>query len=106
MMNARAERGLLDAVSLYFHNATPGLGDKIETYQCAEWGNYQKGIDLKTMADFDALLKEQIYIAGDKFSVADVTTFAGMTFAGFAKIERPEKLSNLKAWKDKIAKRR
>ena len=57
------------------------------------------------MEDFDALLKEQTYIAGDKFSVADITIFAGMTFAGFAKIETPEKLSNLKAWKDKIAKR-
>ena len=43
MMQRRSEAGLLDAVATYFHHATPGLGPNIETYQCAEWGNHQKG---------------------------------------------------------------
>lgn len=42
MMQRRAEAGLLDAVGTYFHHATPGLGPTLETYQCAEWGGYQK----------------------------------------------------------------
>jgi glutathione S-transferase len=32
MMNKRAELELLDAISVYFHNATPGLGPDLEIY--------------------------------------------------------------------------
>ena len=38
MMQRRAEAGLLDTVAAYFHNATPGLGPPLETYQNREWG--------------------------------------------------------------------
>nr|WP_255509681.1 hypothetical protein [Oceaniovalibus sp. ACAM 378] len=42
MMNLRAENGLFNAVGIYFHHATPGLGPDIETYQCAEGGAISK----------------------------------------------------------------
>ena len=58
MMNARAERGLLDAVATYFHHATPGLGPDIETYQCAEWGRKQHEVALDTMHYLDGVLAE------------------------------------------------
>ncbi len=38
MMSKRAELELLDAISVYFHHATPGLGPDVEIYQNAEWG--------------------------------------------------------------------
>lgn len=105
MMNLRAENGLLNAVSAYFHHATPGLGPDLETYQCAEWGNKQKEVASKTMAYLDSVLSENSFLAGDKFSVADITTFAGLAFADFAKVEIPDSLVNLQAWRAKIASR-
>lgn len=105
MMNLRAENGLLNAVGTYFHHATPGLGPDLETYQCAEWGNKQKEVAGQTMAYLDSVLAESDYIAGDEFSVADITTFAGLAFADFAKVEIPESLSNLTAWRAKVAAR-
>ncbi|WP_319546305.1 glutathione S-transferase [Ruegeria conchae] len=105
MMNLRAENGLLNAVGTYFHHATPGLGPDLETYQCAEWGNKQKEVAGNTMAYLDAVLAENEYLAGDTFSVADITAFAGLAFADFAKVEIPETLTNLQAWRAKMAVR-
>ncbi|WP_299951869.1 glutathione S-transferase [uncultured Ruegeria sp.] len=105
MMNLRAENGLLNAVGTYFHHATSGLGPDLETYQCAEWGNKQKEVAGNTMAYLDSVLAENEYLAGDTFSVADITAFAGLAFADFAKVEIPETLTNLQAWRAKMAAR-
>ncbi len=105
MMNTRAEAGLLNAVSTYFHHATPGLGPDLETDQCAEWGNKQRDVALKTMAYLDGVLAENAYLAGDSFSMADITAFAGLSFADFAKVDIPANLTNLIAWREKVAAR-
>lgn len=105
MMNLRAENGLLNAVGTYFHHATPGLGPDLETYQCAEWGTKQKEVAGQTMAYLDGVLAENDYLAGADFSVADITAFAGLAFADFAKVEIPETLSNLTAWRARVAAR-
>lgn len=105
MMNLRAENGLLNAVATYFHHATTGLGPDIETYQCAEWGNKQKEVAGQTMAYLDEVLADNDFLAGSEFSVADITAFAGLAFADFAKVEIPETLSNLTAWRTKVAAR-
>ncbi|WP_299961281.1 glutathione S-transferase [uncultured Roseobacter sp.] len=105
MMNLRAENGLLNAVSAYFHHATPGLGPDIETNQCAEWGMRQKDVASQTMAYLDGVLAENEFLAGDRFSIADITAFAGLAFADFAKVDIPDSLSNLVAWRSKVAAR-
>jgi len=105
MMQRRAEGDLLDAVAAYFHHATPGLGPKIETNQCSEWGNMQKNRALSGMAYFDELLSDQDYLAGDQFTMADITAFAGLAFADFAQIEIPHEYANLKAWRALVAVR-
>lgn len=105
MMNLRAESGLMNAVGTYFHHATPGLGPHLETDQCAEWGNRQREVAGKTMAYLDGVLADYDYLAGDKFSVADITAFAGLAFADFAKVDIPESLTHLNAWRAKVAAR-
>ena len=105
MMNSRAENGLLNAVSTYFHHATPGLGPDLETYQCAEWGNKQKEVAGKTMAYLNDVLAENDYLAGEAFSMADITAFAGLVFADFANVEIPTNLEHLQAWRAKVAAR-
>lgn len=105
MMNLRAESGLLDAVGAYFHHATEGLGPELETSQCAEWGNRQKQVAGQTMAYLDGVLAQNDYLAGEQFSVADITAFAGLAFADFAKVDIPAALTNLTAWREKVAAR-
>lgn len=105
MMQRRAEAGLLDAAATYFHHATPGLGPHIEAYQNAEWGEKNRERVLVTMRYLDGVLSRQPYLAGDKFSIADITAFAGFAYADIAKIEIPAVLRNLKAWRSRIAAR-
>lgn len=105
MMNIRAENGLLNAVSHYFHHATEGLGPELEVYQNEGWGLKQREVATKTMSYLDGVLAENDYVAGDKFSMADITVFAGLAFADFAKIDIPANLNNLTAWRKKISQR-
>jgi len=105
MMQRRAEQYLLDAVGTYFHHATPGLGQDLETYQNKEWGEKQKEKAIAGMHYFDQVLKEQNYIAGQDFSMADITVFAGLSFANFAKIDIPTECNNLVAWQSRVAQR-
>ncbi|GAA6180746.1 glutathione S-transferase [Shimia sp. NS0008-38b] len=105
MMNLRAESGLLNAVGDYFHHATPGLGPDLETDQCAEWGNKRKDVATRTMAYLDSVLDENDFLAGDTFSMADITAFAGLAFADFAQIDIPANLTNLSAWRAKVSAR-
>jgi glutathione S-transferase len=105
MMNLRAQEGLLDALVAYFHHATPGLGPVLETFQLPEWGLRQRERALATMHYLDGVLAERPYLAGDFFSVADITAFAGISFADFAKVEVPTYLINLAKWRARVAAR-
>ena len=105
MMNRRMEAGLLDAVGDYFHNATPGLGPELEAEQNPRWGLIRKRKAIETMEYLDEVLKKSDYVAGDRFSMADITAYAGLAFADFAQIEIPDRLKKLAAWRRMIASR-
>ena len=44
------------------------------------------------MRYLDGVLATQPYLAGGSFSIADITAFAGLAFADFAKIDVPADL--------------
>lgn len=105
MMQRRAEAGLLDAVATYFHHATPGLGPDIETYQCAEWGTHQRQKAIDGMHYLNEVLSERPWLAGQTFSMADITAYAGLAFADFAEIAIPDDCGHLKDWRSRVAAR-
>lgn len=105
MAQRRVEAGFLDAVAAYFHHATPGLGPELETYQNAEWGEREKTRARKTMVAIDGWLANHAFVAGDQFTVADITTHAGIVFSGFAKLEVPATCPNLRRWHETVQTR-
>jgi glutathione S-transferase len=105
MMTKRAEIEFLDAVSVYFHHATPGLGPKVELYQNAEWGTKMGEKALRGMRYFDNLLKDRPFVAGATFSMADIAVLGGMIFASLVKLPVPEECSALRAWHAKMQER-
>jgi glutathione S-transferase len=105
MMQRRAEANLLDAVATYFYHATPGLGPHIETYQTREWGEKNQERALAGMRYLDEVLAQQPYLAGERFTMPDITAFAGLAFAEFAKIEVPSDLMRRTAWRACVAER-
>jgi len=111
MMQKRAESELADPVGFYFHHATPGLGAALQAYKSPDWpgredwGNRQRAKAVAGMKYFDQVLQSQPYVAGEQFSMADITVFAGLVFAGFASIDVPEECVALTAWQAKVAER-
>lgn len=111
MMQKRAESELADPVGFYFHHATPGLGEGLQPYKSPEWegriewGNRQRDKAVNGMKYFDQVLRTQPYIAGEAFSMADITVLAGLIFAGFASIAIPEECTALTAWQAKVQER-
>jgi glutathione S-transferase len=105
MMQRRAEANLLDAAATYFHHATPGLGPHIEIYQNREWGEKNRERALAGMRYLDQVLVPQPYLAGERFTMADITAFAGLAYADIARIEVPTDLVRLKAWRARVAER-
>jgi glutathione S-transferase len=98
MMNKRAELELLDAISVYFHHATPGLGTDVEIYQNPDWGLHQRDKALNGMRYFDTVLKKQPFVAGEVFSMADITVIGGLIFAELVKLRVPAECEALQAW--------
>jgi glutathione S-transferase len=98
MMSKRAELELLDPISVYFHHATPGLGPHVELYQNPEWGFRQRDKALRGMHYFDTVLKRQRFVAGDAFSMADITVIGGLIFAGLLQLPVPAACEALQAW--------
>lgn len=105
MMSKRAELELLDAISVYFHHSTPGLGPHVELYQNPEWGFRQRDKALRGMHYFDAVLRKQPYIAGNEFSMADITVIGGLIFASIVKLPVPDECTALIAWYDRMRER-
>jgi glutathione S-transferase len=105
MMSKRAELELLDAISTYFHHATPGLGPHVELYQNAEWGFRQRDKALRGMHYFDSVLQTQPFIAGDAFTMADITVIGGLIFAGLVDLAVPPECEALLAWHTRMQAR-
>lgn len=105
MMTKRAEIEFLDAVSTYFHHATPGLGPEVELYQNTEWGNRMRDKAIRGMHYFDGLLKQRPFVAGERFSMADIAVLGGMIFAGLVKLPVPDECEALRAWHDRMQER-
>jgi len=105
MMSKRAELELLDAISVYFHHGTPGLGPDVELYQNPEWGFRQRDKALRGMHYFDTVLKAQPFVAGDTFSMADITVIGGLIFAGIVNLPVPAECKALLAWYARMQER-
>ncbi|WP_205417354.1 glutathione S-transferase [Trinickia diaoshuihuensis] len=98
MMNKRAEIELLDAVSVYFHHGTPGLGPDVEVYQNPEWGFRQRDKAVRGMHYFDSVLRRQPYVAGESFSMADIAVIGGLLFASLVELPVPRECEALRGW--------
>lgn len=106
MMQRRGEQKIVDAIGAYFHHATVGFGPDVEGIQNKEWGqlHYQKTLD--GMHYFDHVLKDSTFIAGNQFSMADITVFTGLNFSEtFPKVMIPSECKHLLDWRKRIFER-
>ncbi len=111
MMQRRAEAELIDAVGIYFHYATPGLGLALQVHKRPDWsgrtawGEEHHDLAVEGMRYFDCVLRSSPYVAGATFSMADITVYAGLMFADAAQIPVSDDLTSLLDWRAKVSVR-
>ena len=104
MWQKRVEQSLADAVGAYFHHATEGLGES-KRFRNTAWGEKNREVAVNTMKQLNDQLADNEFIAGDSFSVADITALCGIDFAQWVKIPMPDSNLNLQRWYTTVSKR-
>lgn len=104
MWQRRMELGYLYAVMHTFRHTHPHMA-ALEVPQVAEWGEANRPRVLEMLEFLDAELASRPFVAGDRFSIADITALVASDFMKPAKIERPESLTNLARWYDAVSSR-
>jgi len=106
MADRRAEMHLLLGIANCARHTHPALA-VIEQPQFPDFGTSQGQKMREYAAWFDSVLATQPYIAGQRFTVADITAFCALEFGrGLIKFKPgAEGLPHLQAWRDRIAER-
>jgi glutathione S-transferase len=104
MWNRRCELNLMFPVAQVFRHTHPAMKD-LEVPQVAEWGEANRPRVADFLKILDAQLKTHRYVAGDKFSVADITAMVAIDFMKPSKIPMPEGLDNLQRWYAEVSAR-
>ena len=104
MWNRRVELIFLAAVANAFRHTHPAMKEW-EKPQLAEWGEINRPKALAFLELLDKELAEREFIAGDRFTIADITGMIGFEFMKPARIERPEHLTNVMRWYQTVSSR-
>ena len=104
MWQRRVELHLFFPVTQTFRHLHPAMKDR-EIPQVAAWGELNRPRALDMLSLLDKELAQRPYIAGEDFSIADITALVAVDFMKPAKIERPGNLPNLDRWYDEVSSR-
>jgi glutathione S-transferase len=104
MWNRRCELNLMFPVAQVFRHTHPAMKE-LEVPQVAEWGEANRPRVAEFLKILDAQLKTHRFVAGDRFSVADITALCAIDFMKPSKIPMPEGLDNLQRWHAEVSAR-
>lgn len=105
MADRRIEWYFMLPIAHAVRHTHPGLAP-LEQPQFPEFGQSQAGKARETAAWLDGELQRQPWIAGDRFTIADITAFCALEFARLMRFKpADEGLHSLQAWRDRVAAR-
>jgi glutathione S-transferase len=104
MWQRRVELHLLGVVSSVLRHLHPAMA-ALEVPQVAAWGEANKPRVLDFLEFLDAELAGRPFVAGARYSVADITAVVAVDFMKPAKIAVPEGLTRLRSWHAQVSAR-
>jgi glutathione S-transferase len=104
MWERRVEFHLLAPISHVFRNSHPAMKE-MEVPQVPAWAEANKPRIVDFLGVLDRQLKDHRYVAGDRYSVADITAMIAIDFMKPAKLAVPEQMTNIKRWYDEVSAR-
>ena len=99
MWNRRLELNLLYPVMHVFRHTHPAMKE-LEVPQVPAWAEANKPRIAEFLRIFDREIKDRLFVAGDRYSVADIT--------GLAAVDRlavPEECANVQRWHAQVSAR-
>lgn len=96
MWQRRCELYFMNVVGMGFQHTTGYFADRMTPVK--EWGEVCVKGAPKFFKLLDAQLAQSKFVAGDQFSVADITALVSIDFARVIKVKMPEELVNLQRW--------
>jgi len=103
MWNRRVELNLYQAVSAALRHPHPSMKDK--EAQAPEWGEANRSRVFEFLALLDRELTDRMFVAGDHYTIADITTLVAVDFMRPAKLIMPEEFVNLRRWHTHVGER-
>ena len=106
MADRRCEMHVVLPIANCVRHTHPGLA-VIEQPQFADFGKSQGEKLHEGLRWLDGVMKTQPYVAGERFTIADITAFCALEFArGLMKFRLgAEGYAHVQAWRDRIAER-
>ena len=103
MWQRRVEFYFLLAVGMCFQHSTGYFKDRMTPVP--EWGAESGKSAVAFLDVLEAQLKDNTYLCGDYFSIADITLLCSLDFARVVKIRLQENHPNLQRWYDLVSSR-
>jgi glutathione S-transferase len=104
MWNRRAELHLLFPVAMVFQHLHPAMKVMVDP-QVAAWGEANKPRVTQFLQILDGELKNRPYLAGENYSVADITAMIAVDFMRVSKLTVPDELANVRRWHQAVSAR-
>ncbi len=104
MHQRRVEIDLMFTIAAVFRHLHPAMAE-MENPQVADWGEANKPRVMREFAYWNEELGKRPYVAGDRYTIADITLLVCMTFIKPAKLTIPEGLDHLQRWATEAAAR-
>ena len=104
MWQRRIELNLMLPVAMAFRHLHPAMAE-LETPQIAVWGEANKPKVVEMLEWLDGDLGDRPFIAGDRYTVADISALVGIDFMKPARLALPDTCINLKRWYAEVSAR-
>lgn len=104
MWQRRMEINFLFHVAQTFRHSHPAMKE-MEVPQVPEWAQANPPHVILMIEFLESELKGKAFIAGDRFSIADITAMIATDFMKVARIDRPNNVPNFDRWYDDVSSR-
>lgn len=104
MWQRRVELHFFAAVAAAFRHLHPAMKGWEEP-QVPEWGEANKPKAVAFLRLLDTELSGRRYVAGDRFSIADITAHVTVGFLKLARISMPDDLAHVQRWYGEVGQR-
>lgn len=104
MWNRRMELELLAAIAAVFRHTHPAMKE-LEVPQLAPWAEVNRAKVARLLGWLNEELANRPFIAGDRFTIADITAQVAVDFMKPARLAIPEDATHLRRWHAEVSAR-